>query len=121
MGLGISLALRSPFRVDVVRDRTTLSRITDWSDRNTAVLFADGSGAVVLEAVDGPGQMLSWDIDADGAAEESLYAELGGFIQMEGKLLFITNVLKFKKFNQIAGLKTNNDKIKNRLDESAII
>ena len=66
----------------------TLSRITDWSDRNTAVLFADGSGAVVLEAVDGPGQMVSWDIDADGAAEESLYAELGGFIQMEGKDVF---------------------------------
>jgi 3-oxoacyl-[acyl-carrier-protein] synthase-3 len=37
----------------------TLSRITDWSDRNTAVLFADGSGAVVLEAVDGPGQLLA--------------------------------------------------------------
>ena len=66
----------------------TLSRITDWSDRNTAVLFADGSGAVVLEAVDGPGQMLAWDIDADGSAEESLYAELGGFIQMEGKDVF---------------------------------
>jgi 3-oxoacyl-[acyl-carrier-protein] synthase III len=66
----------------------TLSRITDWSDRNTAVLFADGSGAVVLEAVDGPGQMLSWDIDADGSAEDSLYAELGGFIQMEGKDVF---------------------------------
>ena len=33
---------------------TRLSRITDWTDRNTAILFADGSGAVVLEAVDGP-------------------------------------------------------------------
>ena len=66
----------------------TLSRITDWSDRNTAILFADGSGAVVLEAVDGPGQMLAWDIDADGSAEEALYADLGGFIQMEGKDVF---------------------------------
>jgi 3-oxoacyl-[acyl-carrier-protein] synthase-3 len=66
----------------------TLSRITDWTDRNTAVLFADGSGAVVLEAVDGPGQMLSWDIDADGSAEDALYAELGGFIKMEGKEVF---------------------------------
>ena len=47
----------------------TLSRITDWDDRNTAVLFADGSGAVVLEAVDGPGQLLSWDLDSDGTAE----------------------------------------------------
>ena len=66
----------------------TLSRITDWSDRNTAVLFADGSGAVVLEAVDGPGQMLAWDIDADGSAEDALYADLGGFIKMEGKEVF---------------------------------
>lgn len=66
----------------------TLSRITDWSDRNTAVLFADGSGAVVLEAVDGPGQLLGWDIDADGSAENYLYAELGGFIKMEGKEVF---------------------------------
>jgi len=32
----------------------TLSRITDWTDRGTAILFADGSGAVVLDAVDGP-------------------------------------------------------------------
>ncbi len=66
----------------------TLSRITDWDDRNTAVLFADGSGAVVLEAVDGPGQLLAWDIDADGSAEDYLYADLGGFIQMEGKEVF---------------------------------
>lgn len=66
----------------------TLSRITDWEDRNTAVLFADGSGAVVLEAVDGPGQLLAWDIDADGSAEDYLYADLGGFIKMEGKEVF---------------------------------
>ncbi len=66
----------------------TLSRITDWEDRNTAVLFADGSGAVVLESVDGPGQLLAWDIDADGSAEDFLYADLGGFIMMEGKEVF---------------------------------
>ncbi|MFM8484111.1 MAG: beta-ketoacyl-ACP synthase III, partial [Actinomycetota bacterium] len=66
----------------------TLSRITDWEDRNTAVLFADGSGAVVLESVEGPGQLLGWDIDADGSAENYLYAELGGFIKMEGKEVF---------------------------------
>jgi 3-oxoacyl-[acyl-carrier-protein] synthase-3 len=66
----------------------TLSRITDWSDRNTAVLFADGSGAVVLEATDGPGQMLGWDLDADGSAEDLLYAPVGGFIHMDGKEVF---------------------------------
>lgn len=66
----------------------TLARITDWTDRNTAILFADGSGAVVLEAVEGPGQLLSWDIDADGSAERFLYSEIGGFIQMDGKEVF---------------------------------
>jgi 3-oxoacyl-[acyl-carrier-protein] synthase-3 len=66
-----------------------LSKITDWTDRNTAVLFADGSGAVVLEAVDhGGGQLLGWDLDADGSAERFLYAETGGFVQMEGKEVF---------------------------------
>ena len=66
----------------------SLARITDWTDRNTAVLFADGSGAVVLEAVDGPGQLLGWDLDADGSAERFLYAEVGGYIQMDGKEVF---------------------------------
>jgi 3-oxoacyl-[acyl-carrier-protein] synthase-3 len=66
----------------------TLSRITDWKDRNTAVLFADGSGAAVLEATDGPGQLLGWDIDSDGSAEELLFCEVGGTIQMDGKEVF---------------------------------
>lgn len=66
----------------------TLARITDWSDRNTAVLFADGSGAVMLEATEGPGQLLGWDLDADGAAERFLYADIGGYVKMEGKEVF---------------------------------
>jgi 3-oxoacyl-[acyl-carrier-protein] synthase-3 len=66
----------------------TLSRITDWDDRNTAILFADGSGAAVLEAVDGPGQLLGWNLSADGSAEEALFAEVGGTLQMEGREVF---------------------------------
>lgn len=66
----------------------TLARITDWTDRNTAVLFADGSGAVVLEAVEGPGQLAAWDLDADGSAEKYLFTEVGGYIQMDGKEVF---------------------------------
>lgn len=66
----------------------TLARFTDWTDRNTAILFADGSGAVVLEAVDGPGQLVGWDLDADGSAERFLYCEMGGLIQMDGKEVF---------------------------------
>jgi 3-oxoacyl-[acyl-carrier-protein] synthase III len=66
----------------------TLSRVTDWDDRNTAVLFADGAGAVVLETVEGRGQLLGWDLDADGSAEELLYADIGGYIKMDGKEVF---------------------------------
>jgi 3-oxoacyl-[acyl-carrier-protein] synthase III len=65
-----------------------LSRITDWSDRNTAVLFADGSGAVVIDSVDGPGQMLGWHLDADGSAEHLLYRDHGDFLHMDGKEVF---------------------------------
>jgi 3-oxoacyl-[acyl-carrier-protein] synthase-3 len=66
----------------------TLARITDWDDRGTAPLFADGSGAVVLEATDGPGQLLGWDLDADGSAERFLFAEVGDTIKMDGKEVF---------------------------------
>jgi 3-oxoacyl-[acyl-carrier-protein] synthase-3 len=66
----------------------SLSRITDWEDRNTAVLFGDGSGSVVLEAVEGPGQLLAWDLDADGSLGRLLWADIGGFIHMEGKEVF---------------------------------
>ena len=66
----------------------TLARITDWSDRNTAILFADGSGAAVIEAVDGDSPMLGWDLDADGTAEDALYCEIGERLQMEGREVF---------------------------------
>ena len=66
----------------------TLSRITDWEDRATAPLFADGSGAVVIEAVDGAGQLLGWDLDADGSAGPLLWADVGGYIHMDGKEVF---------------------------------
>ena len=66
----------------------TLSRITDCTDRNTAILFADGSGAAVIEAVEGQGEMLAWDIAADGSLEPLLYAEIGGFLHMDGKEVF---------------------------------
>ena len=66
----------------------TLSRIVDWTDRNTAILFADGSGAVVLEATDGPGMILGWDLDADGDARRFLDADVGGYIHMDGKEVF---------------------------------
>lgn len=66
----------------------TLSRIVDWTDRNTAILFADGSGAAVLQAVEGDSDLLAWDLDADGSAEPLLFCEIGGTIRMDGKEVF---------------------------------
>jgi 3-oxoacyl-[acyl-carrier-protein] synthase III len=66
----------------------TLARITDWDDRNTAVLFGDGSGAIVLEAVDGGGQLLAWDLDSEGSLEPLFYAEVGSVMKMDGKEVF---------------------------------
>lgn len=66
----------------------TLDRITDYTDRNTGILFGNGSGAALIEAVDGSGQLLSWDLDSVGAAEGALFAEIGGVLEMEGKEVF---------------------------------
>lgn len=66
----------------------TLSRLTDWDDRGTAILFADGGGAVVVEAVDGPGDLLGWDLGADGTSRHILFADLGGTFEMDGPEVF---------------------------------
>ncbi|MEM8844783.1 MAG: beta-ketoacyl-ACP synthase III [Pseudomonadota bacterium] len=54
----------------------TLSRIVDWTDRSTCVLFADGGGAVVLEASNEPG-VLSTHLHADGSYEHLLHVPRG--------------------------------------------
>jgi 3-oxoacyl-[acyl-carrier-protein] synthase III len=54
----------------------TLSRITDWTDRSTAILFADGAGAVVLEPDQQPG-ILSTHLHADGSYKDFLYCAGG--------------------------------------------
>jgi 3-oxoacyl-[acyl-carrier-protein] synthase III len=64
-----------------------LSRITDWDDRSTAVLFGDGGGAVVLEAVDEE-HLLGWDLGSEGADRGLLYCDTGGYLQMNGPEVF---------------------------------
>ncbi len=54
----------------------TMSRIIDWTDRETCVLFGDGAGAVILEASDEPGIIYS-TLGADGRYRELLYASSG--------------------------------------------
>jgi len=59
----------------------TLSRITDWTDRNTCVLFGDGAGAVILEANGAPGGILSSVLGADGSGKDLLIVPAGGSAQ----------------------------------------
>jgi 3-oxoacyl-[acyl-carrier-protein] synthase-3 len=69
----------------------TLSRIVDWDDRSTAVLFADGAGAVVVSATDDGGEgshLLAWDLGCDGSARGILDADIAGYIHMEGREVF---------------------------------
>ncbi len=78
----------------------TFSRILDWEDRTTCVLFGDGAGALLLEAQDQPGQssdrgLLSTHLFSDGRHHDLLYVDGGpsktqtvGHLRMEGKEVF---------------------------------
>lgn len=65
-----------------------LSKITDWSDRNTCVLFGDGAGAAVIGNVsDGKG-ILSFELGADGTGGKQLYQDEADHLQMNGREVF---------------------------------
>jgi 3-oxoacyl-[acyl-carrier-protein] synthase-3 len=78
----------------------TFSRILDWTDRGTCVLFGDGAGAVVLEAQTQPGAasdrgVLTTHLRSDGRHKEKLYVDGGpsstqtvGYLRMEGREVF---------------------------------
>ena len=66
----------------------TMSRITDQDDRATAVLFADGAGALVLTADVGEPAVLGWDAGTDGSLAGILSCEHGGKIAMEGRAVY---------------------------------
>lgn len=87
----------------------TFSRIMDWNDRSTCVLFGDGAGAVVLEAQPGNGDnsdrgILASDLNSDGRYRELLYVDGGvsstgsaGQLRMQGNLVFRHAVEKLAK------------------------
>ena len=77
----------------------TFSRILDWNDRSTCVLFGDGAGAVLLQAQDGGGTskdrgILSTDLNSDGRYKDLLYVDGGvstqstGHLKMQGNQVF---------------------------------
>ena len=86
----------------------TFSRIMDWTDRSTCVLFGDGAGALILSAEDGDGTaadrgILSTDLNSDGRYKDLLYVDGGvstqntGMLRMEGKEVFRHAVEKLAK------------------------
>ncbi|OJF92532.1 beta-ketoacyl-ACP synthase III [Pararhizobium antarcticum] len=78
----------------------TFSRLLDWTDRTTCVLFGDGAGAIILEAQEGTGSnsdrgVLTTQLRSDGAHREKLYVDGGpsttgtvGHLRMEGREVF---------------------------------
>jgi 3-oxoacyl-[acyl-carrier-protein] synthase-3 len=86
-------------RCALVVGTETLSRIVDWNDRSTGILFGDGAGAVILEASDEPG-ILSTHLHADGSYEHLLTVPAGissgydqvqaghAYVQMQGNEVF---------------------------------
>jgi 3-oxoacyl-[acyl-carrier-protein] synthase III len=78
----------------------TFSRILDWNDRGTCVLFGDGAGAIILEAQQQPGEasdrgILTTHLRSDGRHKSKLYVDGGpsstrtvGFLRMEGRAVF---------------------------------
>src|SRR5476649_795204 len=56
--------------------------------RRVLVIVGDGAGAVVLEATDGPGQLLSWDLGTDGSLRHLLKCDTGGYLFMNGREIF---------------------------------
>ena len=98
MGVADSLLRTGMSKRALVIGAETFSRILDWEDRTTCVLFGDGAGAVVLEArevaADGPG-VLATRLHADGAHNELLYVDGGpsstgtvGHVRMRGPEVF---------------------------------
>ncbi|GAB5437077.1 beta-ketoacyl-ACP synthase III [Falsiruegeria mediterranea] len=86
----------------------TFSRIMDWTDRSTCVLFGDGAGALVLEKQDSPGTtedrgILSVDLNSDGRYKDLLYVDGGvsthttGHLRMQGNQVFRHAVEKLAK------------------------
>ena len=89
----------------------TFSRIMDWSDRSTCVLFGDGAGALILEAQEGTGDnsdrgILSTDLNSDGRYRDILYVDGGvserstGYLRMQGKEVFRHAVEKLAQTTQ---------------------
>src|SRR5437879_4141832 len=78
LATGSQFILNGAYRSVLVIGAEVFTRILDWQDRSTCVLFGDGAGAVVLQPTDQPGGLLSFVLGSDGAGACSLYVPAGG-------------------------------------------
>jgi 3-oxoacyl-[acyl-carrier-protein] synthase-3 len=107
MGVADSLIRTGAARTILLIGAETMSRLLDWNDRTTCVLFGDGTGAVVLQAHTGVGDnsdqgILNTRLFSDGRLHDMLYADGGvsstqsaGKLRMQGKEVFrhaVTNI-----------------------------
>ena len=107
MSLADSLIRTGSARTILLIGAETMSRLLDWNDRTTCVLFGDGAGAVVLQAHEGHGDnsdqgILNTKLFSDGRLHDMLYADGGvsstqtaGKLRMQGKEVFkhaVTNI-----------------------------
>ena len=95
-----SLLRTGNFKRALVIGAETFSRILDWNDRGTCVLFGDGAGAIIMEAQQQPGEasdrgILTTHLRSDGRHKSKLYVDGGpsstrtvGYLRMEGRAVF---------------------------------
>jgi len=77
MSVGASMVRSGAVENVLVIGAETMSRVMNWGDRGTCVLFGDGAGAVVLEASDTPGGVLASSLGSDGSGGDVLKVGLG--------------------------------------------
>ena len=78
LATGSQFIVSGAYQSVLVIGAEVFTRILDWQDRSTCVLFGDAAGAVVLQASDVPGGLLSFVLGSDGAGACSLYVPAGG-------------------------------------------
>jgi 3-oxoacyl-[acyl-carrier-protein] synthase-3 len=78
LATGSQFIATGAYRNVLVIGAEVFTRILDWTDRSTCVLFGDGAGAVVLQPTDQPGGLVSFVLGSDGAGACSLYVPAGG-------------------------------------------
>jgi 3-oxoacyl-[acyl-carrier-protein] synthase-3 len=78
LATGSQFIANGAYRNVLVIGAEVFTRILDWTDRSTCVLFGDGAGAVVLQPTDEPGGLVSFVLGSDGAGACSLYVPAGG-------------------------------------------